>query len=98
MSREPGGFLAARRSGCELRLAHHRAELRDDLERVGRAGEQLELAELRVEPRGFDRGALEPEDLRVPGRAHGLVVGPELLVQGLTGPRADELDLDVRLR
>ena len=57
-----------RRAGA-LRLAHHRAELRDDAERVALGDEALELGELVLEPLAVDRGAAAR-------MIFGCVVGP----------------------
>src|SRR5262245_35493201 len=48
-----------------LRLAHDRAELADDFERVALVGEPLEFGELQREPVGIDRRTAQPPDLRV---------------------------------
>src|SRR5581483_2338228 len=80
------------------RLAHHRAESRDELERVAVLDEALQLGELVLEPRRLDRRPLHAHDLRVLGRNDDLRLRPELLMQLLAGAHADELDRDVAVR
>src|SRR5581483_4615919 len=77
------------------RLLHHRGELRDELQRLALLDEALELAQLLFEPGGVDRRPRDGEDLRVGRLADRLALAPELLVQLLPGPDADELDRDV---
>src|SRR5579862_10021094 len=104
LDREPGrrqlvtaGVRELRRLDA-LRLAHDRAELADDLERVPFVGEPLEHSELLRKPIGFDRRAAQPPDLRVRRLAERLLLGPQLLVDLLARPRADEADRNVPLR
>src|SRR4051812_15260415 len=80
-----------------LRLPHHRAELRDDAERVGLVDEPLQVGERLLEPRSVDLGPRSAHDLRMRGRPNGLALVPEHLVHLLAGPRAGEDDRDVLL-
>ena len=81
-------LAGARASSCGSRTID--AELRDDLERVALVGKLLELGELPRQPLGVDRRPAQPHDLRMPGVADGLVVAPQLLVQLLARPHADD--------
>src|SRR6266545_2262035 len=74
------------------RLAHHRRQARDGLERLAPFDEPLELAELLLEPDAVDGRPARPVDLRVPRLGHDLVLTPQLLVQLLARADADELD------
>src|SRR5438105_12252041 len=77
------------------RLCDHRAELGDERQGVTFVDEALEPGEGLLEPRGVDLGPRGAHDLRVRGRADGLALVPEHLVQLLTGARAREDDRDV---
>src|SRR5581483_4260881 len=75
-----------------VRLPDHRAESRDDGDRVAVLHEPLELRERLLEPVVVDRGAGGTHDLRVRGRAHLLALVPEHLVDLLAGEDAREDD------
>src|SRR4029077_11341309 len=57
--------------------------------------ETFELDEPFREPVGIDRRPAQPHDLRMRRLANRVVVAPELLVDLLARPRADERDADV---
>src|SRR5581483_1912273 len=80
-----------------LRILDHRAELRDDAERVALLDEVLELGEPILEPVVVDRSAGRPHDLRMRGGADHLAVVPEHLVQLLAGTGTREHDRDLAL-
>src|SRR6266508_4548831 len=69
------------------RLAHHRRQLRDDVQRLPALDHPLELRELALEPVDVDRRACGTQDLRVSRRPYGLAFAPELLVQLLARDR-----------
>src|SRR5262249_53108392 len=80
------------------RPLHHRGELPDELHRVARPDETVELGQLLLEPRGVDLRPGYAEDLRVPRGPDGLVLRPELLVELLARAGADDIDPDVAAR
>src|SRR5207244_2600088 len=83
--------LGALRRVGEPRLAHHRREARDQVQRLARVDEPLELRELLLQPRSVHRPARDAQDLRVARLRDVLVVGPALL--SLLLPRANADDL-----
>src|SRR5690349_9112176 len=84
-----------RRRNRVARVLGHRREPGHDLERLAAVDEPLELGELVLEPDGVDDRPADAADLGVGRRDYRLPFAPELLVQLLAGPRADELDPDV---
>src|SRR5215204_6288605 len=73
------------------------AELGDHLECLSGLRQARQIFELVVEPDRIDRAARAAEDLRV-GSGHSVFpTPPELLVELLARPRADELDRDLAL-
>src|SRR5207302_2620233 len=74
------------------RVADHRRQPRDDLKRLVRVDEPLQLAERLLEPARVDHLPAHAQDLRMRRLLDRLGLAPEILVELLARPGADELD------
>ena len=76
-------------------VTQHRGDSRDDVQRLAARDHPLQLRELFLEPIHVDRRTRSTQDLRMRGRPDRLAVRPQLLVQLLSRPHADERDRDL---